>query len=158
MKASIFYRISAVLLVLFAIGHTIGFSQSDPQWGLDALLGSLKSTRFDALGSSRTFWDFFVALGYIVGVFYLFAAILAWQLGGLSTEALRSVRLTAWAFALCFVAVAAVSWLYLFDIPIAFSSAVALCLLVAAWLSTRRSASAAREPGSQLAGTRTKSY
>jgi len=32
-KASLFYRIAAVLLLLFAVGHTLGFRQSDPTMG-----------------------------------------------------------------------------------------------------------------------------
>jgi hypothetical protein len=43
MKASLFYRIAAVLLLLFAVGHTLGFRQSDPTWGVDTLLGSMRS-------------------------------------------------------------------------------------------------------------------
>src|SRR6266404_1259801 len=39
MRASIFYRIAAVLLLVFAVGHTLGFRQSDPRWGVDTLLG-----------------------------------------------------------------------------------------------------------------------
>jgi hypothetical protein len=80
MKASLYYRIAAVLLVLFATGHTLGFRQADPRWGVDALLGSMRSIYFDIQGFNRTYWDFFVAAGFSVGVFYLFAAILAWQL------------------------------------------------------------------------------
>ena len=80
MKASMFYRIAAVLLLLFAVGHTLGFRQSDPKWGVDALLGSMRSIHFDVQGFNRTYWDLFVAAGFSVGVFYLFAAILAWQL------------------------------------------------------------------------------
>jgi len=78
MKASLFYRIAAVLLLLFAVGHTLGFRQSDPKWGVDALLGSMRSIHFDVQGFNRTYWDLFVAAGFSVGVFYLFAAILAW--------------------------------------------------------------------------------
>src|ERR1700686_5576329 len=85
MKASmLFYRIAAVLLLLFAVGHTLGFRQSDPEWGVDALLGSMRSIHFDVQGFSRTYWDLFVAAGFSVGGFYLFAAGLAWQLGGRS--------------------------------------------------------------------------
>ena len=34
MKASAFYRIAAILLLLFDIGHTLGFRQSDLKWGV----------------------------------------------------------------------------------------------------------------------------
>ena len=44
-------------------------------------------------GFNRTYWDLFVAAGLSVGVFYLFAAILAWQLGHLPTETLALTRL-----------------------------------------------------------------
>ena len=138
MKASLLYRAAAVLLVLFAAGHTIGFRQSDPKWGVDALLSSMRSIHFDMQGFDRTYWDLFVAAGFCVGVFYLFAAILAWQLGGLPTATLALMRGTTWAFALCFAAITAVSLRYLFIIPIVFSLVITLCLTAAAWLSARQ--------------------
>jgi len=138
MKASVAYRIAAVLLVLFAAGHTIGFRQSDPQWGIDGLLSSMRTLHFDMDGFDRTYWDLFVAAGFSVGVFYLFAAILAWQLGGLPAATLARMRGTTWAFALCFAAITVVSLRYLFLIPIVFSVVITLCLTAAAWLSTRQ--------------------
>ena len=136
MKASIFYRVAAVLLLLFAAGHTLGFRQSDPKWGVDALLGSMRSIHFDVQGFNRTYWDLFVAAGLSVGVLYLFAAILAWQLGSLPAETLARMRGIAWAFALCFAAITVVSWTYLFIVPIVFSVVITVCLLAAAWLSS----------------------
>jgi hypothetical protein len=138
MKASVFYRIAAVLLLLFAVGHTLGFRESDPTWGIDALLGSMRSIHFEVQGFNRTYWDLFVAAGFSVGVLYLFAAILAWQLGGLPAATLALMRGTAWAFALCFAAITVLSWRYLFIIPIAFSLVITLCLTAAAWLSSRQ--------------------
>src|ERR1700722_3711693 len=138
MRASMLYRIAAVLLLLFAAGHTLGFRQSDPKWGVDALLDSMRSIRFDVQGFRRTYWDLFEAAGFSVGVFYVFAAILAWQLGGLPAANLALMRGTAWAFALCFAAITVVSWRYLFVLPIAFSIAIALCLTAAAGLSARQ--------------------
>jgi hypothetical protein len=140
MKASLLYRIAAVLLVLFAVGHTLGFSQSDPKWGVDALLSSMRSIHFDVMGFNRTFWDLFVAAGLSVGVFYVFAAVLAWQLGGLPVATLARMRGTTWTFALSFAAIAVVSCTYLFIIPIAFSIAIAVCLTAAAWLSAKQGA------------------
>ena len=137
MKASTFYRIAAVLLLLFAIGHTLGFRQSDPAWGVDALLNSMRSIHFDMQGFSRTYWDLFLAAGFSVGAFYLFAAILAWQLGGLPPQTLALMRLTTWAFALCFAVITIVSCRFLFIIPIVFSLLITLCLVVAAWLAAK---------------------
>jgi hypothetical protein len=137
MKASILYRISAVLLLLFAAGHTFGFRESDPTWGIETLVGSMRSIHFDVQGFSRTYWDFFVGAGLSVGVFYLFAAVLAWQLGGLPAETLPVMRVTAWALAFCFAAITFVSWRYLFIIPIVFSMVITVCLTAAAWLSAK---------------------
>ena len=138
MKASVFYRTAAVLLLLFAVGHTLGFRQSDPKWGVDALLGSMRSIHFDVQGFNRTYWDLFMAAGFSVGVFYLFAAILAWQLGGLPAATLALMRGTAWTFALCFATITVVSWRYLFIVPIAFSIVITLCLTAAALLSAQQ--------------------
>src|SRR5580698_815132 len=100
MKASMFYRIAAVLLLLFDIGHTLGFRQSDPKWGVGALLSSMRSIHFDVQGFTRTYWDLFVGAGFFVSVFLLFAAVLAWQLGGLSAETLALMRRVSWGLAL----------------------------------------------------------
>ncbi|HSS96717.1 MAG TPA: hypothetical protein VLK33_06800, partial [Terriglobales bacterium] len=124
MKPSVFYRIAGVCLLLFAVGHTLGFRQSDPQWGVDALLVSMRSIHFDMQGFNRTYWDLFVAAGFSIGILYLFAAILAWQLGGLSAETLSQMRGIRWTFALCFAAITVVSWKYLFIVPIVFSAVI----------------------------------
>jgi hypothetical protein len=137
MKASLFYRIAAVLLLFFAFGHTLGFRQSDTSWGVDTLLGSMRSIHFKVQGFSRTYWDLFCAAGLSVGVFYFFAAILAWQLGGLPAGTLARMRGTAWAFAACFAAITVVSWGYLFILPIVFSAVITMCLTAAAWLSAQ---------------------
>jgi hypothetical protein len=76
MRVAVLYRVAAVLLLLFAVGHTLRFR-----------------------------------------VFYLFAAILAWQLGGLPSETLALMRGIGMAFALCFAAITVVSWRYLFILP-----------------------------------------
>ena len=137
MKAPLLYRIAAVLLLLFAVGHTLGFRESDPAWGVDALLGLMRSVHFEVQGFSRTYWDVFTAAGLSVGVFYLFSAVLAWQLGGLSSEALAAMRITSWAFALCFAAITVISWAYLFVLPIVFSVVITALLTGAAWVSSR---------------------
>lgn len=137
MKASIFYRVAAILLLLFAVAHTLGFRQSDARWGVDALLGSMRSIHFGVQGFNRTYWDFFLGAGFSVGVFFLFSAVLAWQLGGLPKEILVRMRGIAWAFALCFAAITIVSWMYLFILPVVFSLVITICLISGAWFSSR---------------------
>lgn len=126
-----------MLLLLFAVGHTLGFRQSDPSWGTGALLGSMRSSHFNVQGSNRTYWELFEAAGFSVGVLYLFSAVLAWQLASLTTDMLRRMRGAAWAFAACFATVTALSCRYLFLVPIVFSVLITSCLTAAAWLTSR---------------------
>lgn len=139
MKASLLYRIASVLLLLFALGHTLGFRETEPAWGVDALVGSMRSIHFDVQGFKRSYWDLFVAAGFTVGVLYFFAAVLAWQLGGLPAQTLAAMRLTVWGLALCFAAITVVSSLFLFVLPIVFSSVITACLTAAAWRSAKPS-------------------
>ena len=77
MSASLLYRIASVLLLLFAAGHTLGFRQADPGWGVDALIESMKAKHFQVQGMSVTYWGFFTGFGLFVSVFLVFAAVLA---------------------------------------------------------------------------------
>ena len=137
MKASWFYKIAAVLLLLFSIGHTLGFRQTDPQWKVEALVAEMQKIHFDAQGFDRSYWDFFVGFGLFVSVFLLFSAILAWQLGGMTAEILALIPAVKWSLALCFIGVTILSWKYFFVVPIVFSSLITLCLIVAAWLPNK---------------------
>jgi hypothetical protein len=134
---SLLYRIASVLLVLFGLGHQLGFRRVDPRWGADSAIGALKATRFEVQGMTRTYWDFFSGFGFFVTVLLFFAAILAFQLGGLSKETLRSLGLVTWAFALSFAVITVLTWRYFFIAPLVFSGLVTFCLLLAAWSAAR---------------------
>ena len=139
MKASLLYRSASVLLVLFAIGHTVGFRQIDPSWGVDSAVGAMKSARFTLQGFNRTYWDFYSGFGLFVTVFLLFAAVLAWQLGGFPKDVLAAMPVVLSALALCFVGLMFLSWRYFFVVPLAFSAAITICLVLAAWGAGRPS-------------------
>ncbi len=134
MSASLLYRISSGLLVLFAVGHTIGFRRVDPHWNADGVVNGMRSVSFPVQGFNRSYWDFFSGFGLFVTVFLLFAAILAWQLGSMSRERLSAMPVARWSFAICFVFIAALSWKYFFPAPGVFSTLVALGLVGAARL------------------------
>jgi hypothetical protein len=136
MNASLFYRITAGLLLIFAILHTIGFSQTDPS--VMAVVTPMQTLHFDAMGSSRTYWDFFLAAGYTVGALYLLLAIVLWQLGGLGADSLSKLRFASWALALCFAGITYLSWRYLFIAPLALSGLITLSLTLAALLASKR--------------------
>ena len=91
----------------------------------------MRTIHFDVQGFSRTYWDFYTGFGLFVTIFLLFAAFLAWQLGGLPAQTLAGMRGITWALALCFVAVTVLSWGYFFIAPVVFSGVVTLCLIAA---------------------------
>ena len=146
MRASILYRIASVLLALFAVGHTLAFREADPKWGADSVLRAMQSVHFNVQGFDRTYWDFFVGFGLFASVFLVFAAVLAWQLGGLSPVTLSSMRATTWALALCFLGITILTWRYIFVVPLVFSVVITVVLFAAAWVSVKPQTEAKRAP------------
>lgn len=137
MRPALLYRIAAVLLALFAVSHTFGFQQVDPQWGVDAVVSQMKTASFQILGVQRTYWEFFIGLGLLVTILQLFAAAVAWQLATIGPAVLARMSLVRWGFALAFVAVTGLNLRYFFAIPLTFSVVITLCLILAAWSGGR---------------------
>lgn len=137
MKASLLYRVASILLILFALGHTLGFRRVDPRWGIDSIIGALRSTHFDVQGLNRTYWDFYTGFGLFVTVLLVFVAVLSWQLGSLPKESLLLMPLVTWGLAACFVVVTFLSWKYFFMVPMIFSGVVTICFIFAAWIAGR---------------------
>jgi hypothetical protein len=137
MKTSLLYRIASVLLILFALGHTLGFRRVDPRWGVDSIIAALRSTQFDVQGLNRNYWDFYTGFGLFVTVLLVFVAVLSWQLGSLPKESLLAMRVVTWGLAVCFVVVTFLSWKYFFVVPIIFSGIITICLIFAAWIAGR---------------------
>jgi hypothetical protein len=130
------YRLAAILLVLFAAGHQLGFRRAAPEWHAEAVVQAMQGTRFSVQGFNRGYWDFFSGFGFFVTILLLFSAVLAWRLAGISSVARGELSLVCWAFALAYVGIAAMTWRYFFVAPGIFASVVAACLLLAAWAGT----------------------
>jgi hypothetical protein len=87
----VLYRVSAVLLVLFALGHQIGFRQVDPSWNADAVAGAMQSVRFEVQGFDRTYWEFFSGFGFFVTTLLVFSAVLAFELSRLPAQVFAGI-------------------------------------------------------------------
>ena len=135
MTTRVLYRIAAVLIFLFDLGHSAGYPWSDPKWGVDTT--AMRTSHFQVLGFSRSYWDFYVGFGLTISVCLFFAGVLAWQLGSVPTQTFPLVRSTAWVLSLSFVAVTVLNWMYFFTIPIVFAALISICLVTATWRSTR---------------------
>jgi hypothetical protein len=138
MRASILYRISSVLILLFAIGHTLGFRKTDPAWGVDPTLAVLKRTTFHIQGFDRTYYGFYAGSGYFVAVFMLFTVVVTWELGRLPAATLAQLPWLTWGLALCYAGSLLISLRYFFMAPVIFSAVIFLCLAAAAVVARRQ--------------------
>ena len=138
MRASILYRISSVLILLFAIGHTLGFRKTDPAWGVDQALSILKRTTFHIQGFDRTYYGFYAGSGYFVTLLILFTAVVTWQLGRLPAATLAQLPWLTWGLALCYAGSLVISLRYFFMAPVIFSALIFLCLAAAALVARRQ--------------------
>ena len=139
MSHTISYRIASVLLVLYALGHTLGFRRPADRPDGSTVAALMRSSHVTVQGARRTFWDFYVGFGLFATVFLLLSALLAWQLGGLSTEALAQMPWAAtWGLAITFAILTVMTWRYFFVAPVVFSTLVTLFLVIGAWSAGKR--------------------
>lgn len=135
MTAKLLYRVVAVVLVLFAAGHTFGFLSFRPPSaeGL-AVLAAMGNVHFALDGGSYSYAGFYTGFGLMVSAYMLFSAFLAWHLGAISSTQPQTIVALAWAFAALQIVCLVLGWLYFFLVPILFSAAVSICSVWAAWL------------------------
>jgi hypothetical protein len=137
MRASILYRIASILILLFAVGHTLGFRQTDPAWGIDQTLAVLKRTTFPIQGFERTYYGFYVGAGFLVGLVMFFTAVVTWQLSRLPEATLVQLPWITWGLVVCYAGSLILSCRYFFAFPVIFSAVIFLCLAAAAAMVRR---------------------
>jgi hypothetical protein len=128
-QPSILLRTAAVLTLLYGVGHTIGAPWTPATGPREAaVIEAMKSVRFDAMGSSRSYWDFYVGFGAVISGYLAVQALVLWQLGTLArTEAARISPIIATFFA-GFVVNAVLVWSFFFAPPLILAVAIAACL------------------------------
>jgi hypothetical protein len=134
MQPIVLFRIAAVLLVLCAIGHTIGFLSFKPPTaeGL-AVRDSMKNVSFTVRGSTFSYGRFYEGFGLNATVYMLFAAFLAWQLGSLAVAGVNGLRPIAWAFCALQAVGFVLSWIYFSIAPASFALVLTAIFGLAAW-------------------------
>jgi hypothetical protein len=135
MKATWLYRIAAILLVLFAAAHTIGFLKFVPPTSEGKAAMDAMNTVSLQPGTVYTYGDFYRGFGLFVTVCLLFAAFLAWHLGELARKLPAAAGWLPWIFFCVQLASLAITWRYFPAPPIVSSALVALCVGLAAVLA-----------------------
>jgi len=135
MTATLLYRISAFVLILFAAGHTVGFMKfKAPTPEGVAVQQAMDNVRFTLGSKSYTYGDFYRGLGLFCTAYLLFLAFLAWHLGTMARNTPQAVGALGWVFFGLQLVGIVVSWRYLVPPPIIFSAVLAILTGWAAWL------------------------
>jgi hypothetical protein len=135
MNATLLYRTTAVLLVLFAIGHTAGFVLFRPATpeGV-AVLDAMDHVHFPIGSANYSYGQFFRGFGFFASLYLLFAAYLAWHLGSLARTNPKAIGALAWVFCALQAASIALSGIYFLSPPVVFSVLTTICSGAAAGL------------------------
>src|SRR5215472_3894334 len=134
MKATLSYRLAAVLLILFAAAHTFGFLKFTPPTpeGV-AVRDAMNNVHFQVKNHSYSYGDFYRGFGLFVTAYLLFLAFLAWHLGGVAARSPQAIGALAWGFCAVQVVSLILSSIYFSAAPAISSGLVAACLGWAAW-------------------------
>jgi hypothetical protein len=133
MKAAWLFRITSILLILFAAGHTVGFLLFVPPSSEgQAALAAMNTAHLDKSGPVYTYGMFFRGFGLSISAYLFFCAYLAWHLGKVVRTNPSSIASLAFALVALLLANLIIAAAYFPAIPITFSAIVFLCAGAAA--------------------------
>jgi hypothetical protein len=128
MRTTLLLRIASVISLLLAAGHTLGGSDSWSPVGESEVLKAMRTFRFEILGVSRTYLDFYLGFGFTLSVYFLLQAILLWQLAAIARTEPLKVRPMIASFALASLASGLLSLRFIFPVPVVFSGVLTAVL------------------------------
>src|SRR5262245_12711974 len=131
MNGVLWLRISSIVSLLFAVGHTLGGRKAWSPIGENEVLTSMRTVHFDVNGVSRTFLDFYRGFGYSLSVFLVLQAVLLWQLAAIARNQPQVVRPLVASFAISSVIGVFITWAFILPIPAVFSAVLTACLVIA---------------------------
>lgn len=135
MRAIWLYRTAAILLVLFAAGHTFGFltfTATTPEGR--AVYDAMNRVHFTQHSGTYSYGNFYRGFGLSCTVSMLLSAYLAWHLGQLSRALPQAIGALGWVFCAAQVAGLVFSLRYFGGPPAVFSAVLVIILGWAAWL------------------------
>lgn len=138
MKTHVLLRAASALTLIHALLNTFAGLLSGTSDAQDeaALLNAMKALRFDAMGSMRTYWDFYFGFGLFLTVSLLLLSVLLWQLAALVRADPAKARPFIGSMCIAFLIFAVLSSLYFFVAPLVIEAIIAL-LLGLAYASSR---------------------
>jgi hypothetical protein len=141
MKPTLLYRISSVLLVVWAAGNTYGVLRF---W---QVAGLMSPVHFPVGHRPLTYAQVVLGLGLFCSAYVLFGAYLAGHLSALLQKTPQAIGVLGWVLFAYQVITVYISWAALSGIALLLSAGIAICIGWASWLSTaHRPESAATKP------------
>ena len=138
MTTTLLLRIASVISLLFTVGHSLGGLNEWSPMGKTDVLKAMTDSHFEILGASRSYLDFFLGFGWSISVFMLLQTALLWQMASLARVDAAQVRPMIVMFALAVLANGVIAWLFLFLLPVLFSSVLLVVLVAAYAVAARR--------------------
>ena len=136
MTTTLFLRLASVISLLFTAGHSMGGLSKWSPMGDNDVLRAMTTVRFEAMGATRSYLDFFMGFGWLISVAMLLQTALLWQMASLARSDASKIRPMIAMFALATLASGLIAWRYIFLVPTIFSFAL-LISLVAAYTAAR---------------------
>jgi hypothetical protein len=134
MSARTAYRIAAVIFVLFALGHTVGFlTMKPPSAEAAAVRAAMDKVHFEVRGSSYSFGGFYVGFGFYITMYMIFSALLAWHLSNVAVTYPKAIGGLGWTFFGVQIAGLALALTFFSIVQATPSVLVAICLGWGAW-------------------------
>ena len=138
-RARLWFRITAILMLFFAAGHTVGFLTFRPATPEgQAVWSAMNSVKFSQGTSTFTYGGFYSGFGLSISVSQLFSAWVAWLLGSMAYRRNPATLALAWGFLATQVVGIALSLRYFGAVP-AVLSVLTTVLIAMGIFSTRRS-------------------
>lgn len=128
---TLWLRIAFGISLLFTAGHTMGGLKRWSPMGDNDVLRQMTVVRFDAMGASRSYLDFFMGFGWSISIAMLLQTVLLWQLASLARTNAQGVRPMIAVLALATLASGVIAWRFIFPVPALFSAALVIALVAA---------------------------
>lgn len=140
MSTTVWLRISAIISLAFAVGHSLGGMQHWSPVADNPVLQSMRAVHFDVMGVSRSYLDFYMGFGYSLTVSLLLQSVLLWNLSNLARTHASTARPMIAAFVAATALGGVIAWRYIFPVPALFSAVLCAALIVAFITAHRSSA------------------
>jgi hypothetical protein len=130
LKPHVLLRAASILALLHALLNTFAglLSGTSDNQAEVAVLNAMKALRFNAMGSSRTYWDFYFGFGLFLTVSMVLISALLWQIASLAKGEAAVARPFVGSICAAFIAFAIVSGLYFFIAPLVLEIVIAIIL------------------------------